>query len=354
MWAGQVQAKRDEVLESYKRGKLQEQDLKRLKVDDSKTAETYRESVERPSPLQSRQHVAPEELPSEDRALNFKIAKLEKKKQKAEKMNDSKKARMYGLEIQRLRNQLQGIEQDDSDEYFSPLFEEREKPPAGFGSKLAQFKDMLAMRRKHEMIRKAPSEASSKTQVTEKGAIEEEEVCGVGLRLNLVGHKFVVLAILAGTSADKSGISIGDVVTRVDGASTAGWTMEMMSSKLRGRIGTQVSVSMQDGREFVLTRTSVSSLLKDLEEALHPQTWIKESDRLRGQYAQLQQGDLPVAIEEDEDEEGDEVEPGDFVRLSRSAERYEPARESADEKRRWSFEFDAHGAADIWSKPPAR
>ncbi|MEO0054675.1 MAG: hypothetical protein RLZZ50_622, partial [Verrucomicrobiota bacterium] len=79
----------------------------------------------------------------------------------------------------------------------------------------------------------------------------EEEVDGqfggIGVQVEEVEGRIVVVAPIAGTPGERAGILRGDVLVEVDGADVRGLKMEEFISKLRGKPGTSVSVTIERG-----------------------------------------------------------------------------------------------------------
>jgi carboxyl-terminal processing protease len=82
--------------------------------------------------------------------------------------------------------------------------------------------------------------------------------------------RFVVLAPLAGSPAERAGILAGDVVLAVDGESVDGSTMEDQISRIRGEAGTEVTLTLQrdDAEPFDLTITREEIELQEVETRL--------------------------------------------------------------------------------------
>ena len=67
---------------------------------------------------------------------------------------------------------------------------------------------------------------------------------GIGAELGVKGSNIVVIAPLAETPAEKSGIKAGDIIVKVDGKSTAGWSITQAVDKIRGERGTEVILTV--------------------------------------------------------------------------------------------------------------
>ena len=82
--------------------------------------------------------------------------------------------------------------------------------------------------------------------------------------------RFVVIAPLADSPAERAGLLAGDVVLAVDGEPVEGSTMEDQISRIRGEVGTDVTITVQrDGGEpFDLTITREEIQLREVETRL--------------------------------------------------------------------------------------
>jgi len=90
------------------------------------------------------------------------------------------------------------------------------------------------------------------------------EFAGVGIEIGMREEVLTVIAPLEDTPADRAGVIAGDKILKIDGDSTAGITLEEAVSKIRGRRGTKVVLTIsrkKDGQEetkdFELTRDRI-------------------------------------------------------------------------------------------------
>lgn len=87
------------------------------------------------------------------------------------------------------------------------------------------------------------------------------EYSGVGIEITLRNGRVTVVTPFPGTPAYAAGIRPGDWIMAVDGESTEGWTLEKVSSRIRGTAGTTVVLTIQheDGtvRDVVLVRQRI-------------------------------------------------------------------------------------------------
>ena len=67
---------------------------------------------------------------------------------------------------------------------------------------------------------------------------------GIGAELGLQDNRIVIVAPLKDSPAQKVGILSGDIIEKVDGQDTKGWTLTQAVSKIRGTKGTKVSLTV--------------------------------------------------------------------------------------------------------------
>ena len=85
---------------------------------------------------------------------------------------------------------------------------------------------------------------------------------GVGITISLRDNILTVISPLSGTPAFKLGIRAGDRIRKIDGKDTKGLTLDDAVSKLRGKIGTDVTVSIEregvpDLTDYTITRAEI-------------------------------------------------------------------------------------------------
>jgi carboxyl-terminal processing protease len=68
---------------------------------------------------------------------------------------------------------------------------------------------------------------------------------GVGMEIGYQNQKITVIAPMEGTPAQRAGIRAGDIITQIDGVSSQTITLEDASQKLRGKIGTTVTLQIE-------------------------------------------------------------------------------------------------------------
>ena len=85
---------------------------------------------------------------------------------------------------------------------------------------------------------------------------------GVGITISLRDNILTVISPLSGTPAFRLGIRAGDRIRKIDGKETKGLSLDDAVSKLRGKIGTDVTVSIEregvpDLMDFTITRAEI-------------------------------------------------------------------------------------------------
>lgn len=85
---------------------------------------------------------------------------------------------------------------------------------------------------------------------------------GVGITISLRDNVLTVISPLSGTPAFRLGIRAGDKIRKIDGKDTKGLSLDDAVNKLRGKIGTDVTVSIQregvpDLMDFTITRAEI-------------------------------------------------------------------------------------------------
>ena len=98
----------------------------------------------------------------------------------------------------------------------------------------------------------------------------EGEFSGVGIEISIKDKVLTVIAPLSGTPAEAAGVQAGDKILKIDGESTEGITLSEAAMKIRGEIGTTVTLSVlhKDGTEedipIVRDKITVVSLTSKL------------------------------------------------------------------------------------------
>lgn len=100
---------------------------------------------------------------------------------------------------------------------------------------------------------------------------------GVGMEIGSQNGKITVMAPMDGTPAKSAGVQSGDVITKIDGESTKNLSLEEASHKLRGKIGTKVTIEFERPlmeEPVVLTLTREEIIINDVtfSEFIEPGT----------------------------------------------------------------------------------
>lgn len=90
----------------------------------------------------------------------------------------------------------------------------------------------------------------------------EGEFGGVGITISLRDNILTVISPLAGTPAFNLGIRAGDRILKIDGKDTKGYTLDEAVGKLRGKVGTDVTISIarsgvSELMDFTITRAKI-------------------------------------------------------------------------------------------------
>lgn len=67
---------------------------------------------------------------------------------------------------------------------------------------------------------------------------------GIGAQLGMKNDQIVIISPLKNSPAEKAGIKTGDIITKVNGESTAGWTLTQAVNKIRGEKGSKVVLTV--------------------------------------------------------------------------------------------------------------
>ena len=77
---------------------------------------------------------------------------------------------------------------------------------------------------------------------------------GIGVQITTLNEVITVTAVFRDTPAEESGLQVGDLIMRVNDASTEGWTTGDASSAIRGEVGTTV--------DLVIARQGITAPLR--------------------------------------------------------------------------------------------
>ncbi|HUD18930.1 MAG TPA: S41 family peptidase [Patescibacteria group bacterium] len=96
---------------------------------------------------------------------------------------------------------------------------------------------------------------------------------GIGAQLDMKDGNVIIQTPLKGNPAEKAGIRPGDYILKVDGVSTAGWTVAQAVLKIRGPKGTTVKLQILHETD---TKPIDISIVRDTITVSTVDTWIKE------------------------------------------------------------------------------
>lgn len=92
---------------------------------------------------------------------------------------------------------------------------------------------------------------------------------GIGAQLGLKDGKIVVVAPLKNSPAEKSGVKSGDIILKVDDASTKDWTLTQAVSKIRGPENTVVRLDiLRNEQELKVEITRKQILIESVESTV--------------------------------------------------------------------------------------
>jgi carboxyl-terminal processing protease len=74
---------------------------------------------------------------------------------------------------------------------------------------------------------------------------QEGRYYGLGLSIQVIDGKIHVATLFEGTPAYKKGLRRGDIIAKIEGEDTKGWSSEQAVSKLKGPKGTTVNISIE-------------------------------------------------------------------------------------------------------------
>src|SRR5678816_333560 len=74
---------------------------------------------------------------------------------------------------------------------------------------------------------------------------QEGRYYGLGISISVVDGDITVANVFEGSPAYQKGVRRGDVIARIEGSDTKGWTSEMAVQRLRGQKGTPVGIAVR-------------------------------------------------------------------------------------------------------------
>ena len=87
------------------------------------------------------------------------------------------------------------------------------------------------------------------TQIDRFKTSVENEFGGIGIRVGLEGNALIIISPLFGTPAYKAGLLAGDRIMKINDESTKGFSLEDAVNRLKGKIGTSVTLTVVHPRD---------------------------------------------------------------------------------------------------------
>lgn len=122
---------------------------------------------------------------------------------------------------------------------------------------------------------------------------------GIGAELGTKDKDIIVISPLDGSPAQKAGIKAGDVIQKVDGESTAGWTLSEAVDKIRGPKGSSVTLTVlhqndKNSTDVQITRDiitvkSVTGFVKKVKDIDNIDSKLKDNNQNSVAYVRLSQ-----------------------------------------------------------------
>jgi len=92
---------------------------------------------------------------------------------------------------------------------------------------------------------------------------KEGEFGGLGITIGIRNHSITIISPFEDTPASRAGLKAGDKIIKINGESTEGMSLDEVASKLRGKVGTQVNITIKrEGVEKPLEYTITRALIK--------------------------------------------------------------------------------------------
>ncbi len=89
---------------------------------------------------------------------------------------------------------------------------------------------------------------------------------GIGAQLGLKDSRIVIISPLKKSPAENAGVRSGDIISKVDGASTNNWTLSQAVSRIRGAKGTKVVLTLErNNKEITVTIVRQQIIIASVE-----------------------------------------------------------------------------------------
>jgi carboxyl-terminal processing protease len=106
------------------------------------------------------------------------------------------------------------------------------------------------------------------------------EFSGIGAELTMNDqNQIIVMAPLDDSPAEKAGLRSGDIIGKVDGKLTSGWTLAQAVDAIRGKKGTKVTLTVLHKNEKVVHDIAIT---RDTIEIKSVTSWVKQFDCSKG------------------------------------------------------------------------
>lgn len=102
---------------------------------------------------------------------------------------------------------------------------------------------------------------------------------GIGAELGIKNDQIIVIAPLNGMPAQKAGIQAGDVIVKVDGKVTSGWTISQAVENIRGPKGTTVTLTIVHKNE---RSPKDIKIVRDTINVKSVEGWVKDIANVGG------------------------------------------------------------------------
>jgi carboxyl-terminal processing protease len=122
----------------------------------------------------------------------------------------------------------------------------------------------------------------------------EGQYAGIGAMVSMLKEKIVIVYIFANSPAEKVGLKPGDIIQAINGESTAGFTLDMATSKIRGTEGTPVTLTILHGGaaepvtlEITRAIVDVPSVTYELRDGIAVITLIQFTNRTESELVPI-------------------------------------------------------------------
>ncbi len=122
---------------------------------------------------------------------------------------------------------------------------------------------------------------------------------GIGAQLGLKENRIVVIAPLKNSPAERAGILAGDFVIKIDDKSTQGMTLPQVVSKIRGKGGTKVKLTLQrKTKEISVELTRQQIQVSSVEYSIETKNGSKVAYLKLNQFGEKTNDEWDAAVED--------------------------------------------------------